>query len=209
MVLQLLSPAPVQAICQDPTCSSFEPATFSTVTRFYNPLASQQYFQFAIDTDSLTPFTVSGISYSYDNVSFNSFSPGSLNVPAGTGAGDQVGTRVKTGVVNKGSAIGNSLYIRFTIPGGNVVEDTATVNYYLYANSNGTTSTSSGFLRSVSGNAYTLTSESTTAQAVPLETDALPVVISGVFMAGGLWLKRRHQAVKTLDLSPTEGLGVD
>lgn len=39
---------------------------------------------------------------------------------------------------------------------------------------------------------------------VPLETDALPIVISSAFMAGGLWLRRRHKAVKPLDLSPAD-----
>lgn len=45
-----------------------------------------------------------------------------------------------------------------------------------------------------------------TAQAVPLESDALPIVGAAVFMAGGLWWKKKRAGAKALDLSPTEAV---
>ncbi|MFN5513297.1 MAG: hypothetical protein ACK5CA_00710 [Cyanobacteriota bacterium] len=39
------------------------------------------------------------------------------------------------------------------------------------------------------------------ATPVPLETDALPVVGSAVFMAGGLWWKRRRAQAKVAEFT--------
>jgi len=47
---------------------------------------------------------------------------------------------------------------------------------------------------------------SVSATAVPLETDALPIVGSALFMAGGLWWKKKRAGAKALDLSPTEAV---
>jgi hypothetical protein len=49
----------------------------------------------------------------------------------------------------------------------------------------------------------------TPATPVPFESDALPFLVGLSFLGAGVWLKRRHQTVKTLDLSPTEGSEVD
>jgi hypothetical protein len=42
-----------------------------------------------------------------------------------------------------------------------------------------------------------------TPQAVPLETDAIPVVVSGLLFAGGFWLKRKRNQAKVSELIAT------
>jgi hypothetical protein len=66
---------------------------------------------------------------------------------------------------------------------GFVIDDIDGTNYNLYSGSD--------HVLEVSDNAYSLGTFSAT--AVPLETDAVPVVASAAFMAGGIWWKRRRQ----------------
>jgi hypothetical protein len=55
-----------------------------------------------------------------------------------------------------------------------------------------------------SGGSGAFTVNNFTATPVPFESDTLPVLLSLGFLGTGVWLKRRHKAVKPLDLSPTD-----
>jgi hypothetical protein len=55
-----------------------------------------------------------------------------------------------------------------------------------------------------SGAGTTSNNRVTFAAPVPLETDALPILGSAAFMAGGLWWKKKRAGAKALDLSPID-----
>jgi len=55
----------------------------------------------------------------------------------------------------------------------------------------------SSFSVTASGTSTTLNNRITFAAPVPLETDALPVVVGAAFMAGGLWWKKKRAQSKT------------
>ncbi len=42
------------------------------------------------------------------------------------------------------------------------------------------------------------------ATPVPLESDALPIVVSGLFMAGGVWFKRKRNQAKVSEFLADE-----
>ncbi|MFM8401476.1 MAG: PEP-CTERM sorting domain-containing protein, partial [Pirellula sp.] len=129
-------------------------------------------------TTNTTPFNISSIGWSKDNVNYTAFSPNDFVNNILSGGGVRMSSVIDLGTTIGGNAA-SLFYLRYTLPAG--IEVGSVVQSIFYANSDG--AVSNGILADQFGNNFVTVTRSHT--AVPEPTSLL--LVSSV----ALWLRWR------------------
>lgn len=158
----------------------FDPATPTpAIVAFKDAnLPLDRFIQVGFSTTNTTPFNISSIGWSKDNVNYTAFSPNDFVNNILSGGGVRMSSVIDLGTPIGGNAA-SLFYLRYTLPAG--IEVGSVVQSIFYANSNG--AVSNGILADQFDNNFVTVTRSHT--AVPEPTSLLLV------SSAALWLRWR------------------